>query len=140
MCVCIQVPSTNVVILKVTILGPTVWFFSVASLRVAIDSTMLSCTGPTTVWNKLIPTMVRIRNWQARLDGLPTKHNLMERGVAIHNDRYVLCNKERETGDQIFVTCRRAIEVRRAVNLWWDLLPTHPTSVQKKIEEIGGER
>ncbi|KAJ9558563.1 hypothetical protein OSB04_013177 [Centaurea solstitialis] len=114
--------------------------FSVASLRAAIDSLTLRSAGPVTVWNKFILTKVRIRNWQARIDRLPTKQNLMERGVVLDNDLCILCNEERETGDHILIRCRRAIEVRQAVNLWWNLLPSQPTSVQSFFEEIRGER
>ena len=47
----------------------------------------------------------------------------------------MICKESCETVDHIFTTCRKAIEVRRAVNGWANLLPMHCT----KVSEINDE-
>ena len=76
--------------------------------------------GPTTIWNKVIPLKVRIMNWRARMDRLPTKMNLINRGVVLDNDHCVLCNQSAETGDYIFISCCKATEVMQALNVRWN--------------------
>ncbi|KAJ9561660.1 hypothetical protein OSB04_006820, partial [Centaurea solstitialis] len=93
-----------------------------------------------TLWNKLIPLKVRVRNWLARLDRLPTKFNLGKRGIRLDNDQCVFCNEDIETSDHIFLSCRRSIEVRRAVNSWWDLLPLQSFSMQNFYDDGKGDR
>jgi len=85
----------------------------------------------------LVPIKVRIRNWQARLGRLPSKDNLIKRGIAIGDDRCYLCHESSETGDHIFLSCRKANEVRRAINIWWNLLPTHARTMEEFFNDLG---
>ncbi|KAJ9543996.1 LOW QUALITY PROTEIN: hypothetical protein OSB04_023703 [Centaurea solstitialis] len=87
--------------------------FSVASLRKAIDDMTLRRCGPPTVWNRLLPSK-----------------NLLERGVSLENNRCELCHEARESGDHIFVNCRKATKVRCVVNNWRNLLPMNCLNVK----------
>ncbi|KAJ9560268.1 hypothetical protein OSB04_005428 [Centaurea solstitialis] len=97
--------------------------FTVASLREALDDMTLRRCGLPTIWINTVPIKVRICYWRARLGRLPTKINLVKRRMGIESDLCVMCNDERETGNHIFFTCRKATEVRRALNLWMNLFP-----------------
>ena len=106
------------------------------SIRSAIDDMSLLRCGIPAIWNKLAPLKVRLCFWRARLCRLPTKDNLVKRGLNISDDTCVLCKESCETEDQIFTTCRKAIEVRRAVNVWARLLPTQCTKVMEIDDEV----
>ena len=78
--------------------------------------------GPTTRWNVVVPLKVRIALWRAKLDRLPTKENLLSKGVQIGSALCVLCKDHQENGDHLFVTCTKSTEVRKTVNKWWNVL------------------
>ena len=50
-----------------------------------------------------MPTKVKILKWRAILDKLPTKVNLVRKGVDLENDRCSLCIEEPETVTHLFV-------------------------------------
>ena len=83
----------------------------------------LRCGGPKTDWNRLVPLKVRICNWRAHIDKLPTKENLAKRNVQLYNGTCVLCNETNETKDHIFVSCSQATKVRDTINTWRELFP-----------------
>ncbi|KAJ9543773.1 hypothetical protein OSB04_023480 [Centaurea solstitialis] len=78
--------------------------FSVASLRKSIDDLALKRGTHVVLSNKCIPSKVRIFCWKARLDRLPTKTNLRQRGSDIPDDQCVLCNNSNETADHLFLS------------------------------------
>ncbi|KAJ9565341.1 hypothetical protein OSB04_001307 [Centaurea solstitialis] len=113
--------------------------FSVSSLRYAIDDMLLRRCGAPTLWSKLVPLKIRIHVWRVRLDRLPTKANLLEKGLNLDTDTCLLCNDSGETGDHLFITCRTAVEVRRRINVWWNCLPSLCNSVRDFFEEISSK-
>ncbi|KAJ9566944.1 hypothetical protein OSB04_002910 [Centaurea solstitialis] len=113
--------------------------FSVSSLRYAIDDMHLRRCGAPTLWSKLVPLKVRIHVWMVRLDRLPTKANLLEKGLNLDTDTCPLCSDSGETGDHLFITCRTAVEVRRRINVWWNCLPSLCNSVHDFFEEISSK-
>ena len=68
------------------------------------------------MWTSRVPLKVRICNWRARLDRLATMNNLVKKGMQITDDLCRLCKEDRETADHVFINCRKARDVRRAVN------------------------
>ncbi|KAJ9547368.1 hypothetical protein OSB04_019911 [Centaurea solstitialis] len=71
--------------------------FSVASLRLAMDDMSLPRGGSRISENKSVPIKVRITSWRAALDSLPTKINLIRRGVALGDDLCPLCKHQPES-------------------------------------------
>ncbi|KAJ9566154.1 hypothetical protein OSB04_002120 [Centaurea solstitialis] len=57
------------------------------------------------------------------LDRLPTKENLLSKGLQIGSALCAFCKEHQENGNHIFVTCTKPTEVRRIVNKWWNVLP-----------------
>jgi hypothetical protein len=61
------------------------------------------------VWGSWAPTKVIVFSWQAFLGRLPTRENLLRRGVACDGAAgCVLCGGGRETEDHLFVSCPTA--------------------------------
>ncbi|KAJ9541490.1 LOW QUALITY PROTEIN: hypothetical protein OSB04_027996 [Centaurea solstitialis] len=58
----------------------------------------------------------RVRGLEGFRQRLPTKTNLLLRGIDIDNDHCALCNESEETTDHLFFTCRKAKEVRQELN------------------------
>ena len=107
-----------------------------ASLRRAVDDMSLRSCGPKTLWNKLIPLEVRIFIWKVRIDRIPTKINLIQRGITIKNDCCAFCNEPGETSNHLLINCRKAMEIRRVVNEKGNLLPIHCSSLADFFELI----
>ncbi|KAJ9566373.1 hypothetical protein OSB04_002339 [Centaurea solstitialis] len=93
--------------------------FSVASLRHALDDMSLRRSGICTKWLKAVPAKVRLLNWRVKLNKLPTKDNLLTRGVILDNSLCAFCSDDIESKDHIFRDCCKVQEVRRILNRWW---------------------
>ena len=92
--------------------------FSVSLLRSAIDDRCLVKTGATTRWNACVPLKFRLLFWRAQLDRLPTKENLMHKGIPLDSSVCVLCKEHSESGDHLFARCKKTWEVRNLINSW----------------------
>ncbi|KAJ9547493.1 hypothetical protein OSB04_020036 [Centaurea solstitialis] len=99
--------------------------FSVASLRLAMDDMSLPRGGPRISENKSVPIKVKITSWRAARDSLPTKINLIRRGVALGDDLCPLCKYQPESVKHLFVECDRTKAARGAINNWWRVLATN---------------
>ncbi|KAJ9556005.1 hypothetical protein OSB04_010619 [Centaurea solstitialis] len=91
--------------------------FNVGSIRKALTDIILRRGRPNRVWNKIVPLKVRICNWRARIDRLPTKVNLIKRNLLIEDDTCALCNTTSKTNDHVFIGCQKTIEVQNNINL-----------------------
>ena len=56
---------------------------------------------------------------------MPTKNNLLKKGVALDNDLCPLCLNSPETKEHLFNDCYKVKEVRRAINVWWKVFPNN---------------
>ena len=75
--------------------------------------------GQPTPWLKAVPTKVKIFNWRLNLDRLPTKENMIKKGVALDNNLCPICYGYPETVTHIFKDCALVQEIRRLINTWW---------------------
>ncbi|KAJ9567662.1 hypothetical protein OSB04_003628 [Centaurea solstitialis] len=112
--------------------------YTVGSLRSAVDDMSLKRSGVLTKWNKAVPTKVRIHNWRVSLDRLPTKQNLLKRGVVLDNALCPLSKSEPETRDHVFAACWVTIEVRRKLNAWWNLWVENANNHQNSLVQPEG--
>ena len=103
-----------------------------ASLRSAMDEMRLKRGTYRIDENKCVPIKVRIRTWRAVLDKLPTKTNLIRKGVLLDNDLCPLCNSHPETVNHLFVECDKAIEARGVINTWWKVFASNG----RRLDEI----
>ncbi|KAJ9565851.1 hypothetical protein OSB04_001817 [Centaurea solstitialis] len=99
--------------------------YSVNSLRKAFDDMTLRRGKCSTIWIKNVPAKVSIPFWRIRMNMLPTKDNLLRKGVALVDDICPWCQECPENREHIFVTCRKSAEVRNVINMWWKVLDSN---------------
>ncbi|GKV00002.1 hypothetical protein SLEP1_g12766 [Rubroshorea leprosula] len=73
------------------------------------------------VWNPIVPTKVAALNWKTLLDRIPSKLNLIKRGIIkdMAEGNCVLCNEEIEDADHLFLKCKVARGLWQACANWW---------------------
>ncbi|GJZ24056.1 RNA-directed DNA polymerase, eukaryota [Tanacetum coccineum] len=95
--------------------------FSVKEVRNAIDDLYLPSHSVPTRWVKVIPIKINIFAWRARRNCLPTRINLIQRGVSLDSSSCPICNSGEEDVDHVFFGCNLAQVVSRRLCRWWDL-------------------
>ncbi|GJU48302.1 RNA-directed DNA polymerase, eukaryota [Tanacetum coccineum] len=95
--------------------------FRVKDVRNLIDETFLPKDVSPTRWVKSIPIKVNIFAWKVSLDRLPTRFNLVSRGVPVPSLSCPSCNIVQEDLGHTLFSCDLAIGVSRLVCRWWNL-------------------
>ncbi|GJX17003.1 RNA-directed DNA polymerase, eukaryota [Tanacetum coccineum] len=88
--------------------------FRVKEIRNYIDDLFLPHQAAQTRWIKYIPIKVNIFAWRARQDCLPTRVNLIRRGITIESSLCPVCSVCEEDVCHIFFRCDLAQLVLRA--------------------------
>nr|GEU33246.1 RNA-directed DNA polymerase, eukaryota [Tanacetum cinerariifolium] len=83
------------------------------------ESTVASKLGSSSV--KYIPIKINVFAWRARLDHLPTRSNLVHRGVVLDYSLCPLCGLVPEDIYHVLFRCDTAKLVFRRNCRWWDL-------------------
>nr|GEV82948.1 RNA-directed DNA polymerase, eukaryota [Tanacetum cinerariifolium] len=86
-----------------------------------IDDLFLPSHPEVTRWVKCIPKKINIFVWRARRDCLPTRQNLIRRGVVLESDVCPLCEDSVEEPRHVFFQCSIAQCVIYRICRWWDL-------------------
>ena len=102
--------------------------FSVKEVRIAIDDMTLPSHLEPTRWVKFIPIKINIFVWRARRDCLPTRHNLVRKGVVLESTSCPVCLLGVEDVHHILFRCSLAQEVLHRVCRWWEMDFQHWTS------------
>nr|GEV92503.1 RNA-directed DNA polymerase, eukaryota [Tanacetum cinerariifolium] len=95
--------------------------FRVKEVRNFIDDLFIPSHPEPTRWVKYIPIKINIFAWRARRDCLPTRVNLIRRGVTLESSNCPLCLSCEEDVHHVFFQCDLARAVLRRVCQWWDL-------------------
>ncbi|GKB30254.1 RNA-directed DNA polymerase, eukaryota, reverse transcriptase zinc-binding domain protein [Tanacetum coccineum] len=95
--------------------------FSVKVVRNAINDLSLLSHSDSTRWVKGVPIKINIFAWRARRDCLPTRINLIRRGVTLESSSCPLCLTGEEDVSHVFFRCSLARAVLRRICRWWDL-------------------
>ncbi|GJR76959.1 RNA-directed DNA polymerase, eukaryota [Tanacetum coccineum] len=74
-----------------------------------------------TRWVKYIPIKINVFAWRVRLDCLPTRSNLIRRGVILDSALCPLCDSTVEDIHHVLFGCDNAQIVFRRICRWWDL-------------------
>ncbi|XP_071687375.1 uncharacterized protein [Rutidosis leptorrhynchoides] len=93
--------------------------FSVSSLRKLIDASPMG-SWPTH-WCKVVPSNINFFIWRARLNRLPDKCNLIDKGVSMQDVLCSACNAHGEDLPHIFFNCDTASQVWNNIAAWIDL-------------------
>nr|GEU77674.1 RNA-directed DNA polymerase, eukaryota [Tanacetum cinerariifolium] len=96
-----------------------------------IDDLFLPRQAVPTRWVKFIPIKVNIFAWQARQDCLPTRVNLVRKGINIESSTCLICSSCEEDVNHIFFCCNLAQHVLRRICRWWGLDPNGWTLFQE---------
>lgn len=103
--------------------------YTVSSLRHHIDDRVLPKAPVQWTWNGLVPRKVNILSWRVAHGRIPTRTNLVKKGIG-DNPNCILCGKEEETEEHIFLKCQVSYEVWQNLKSWWQFLPD-------RVVEIG---
>jgi hypothetical protein len=83
------------------------------------------------VWGSWASTKVIVYSWQTLLARLPTRENLVRRGIVLEgpNVGCVLCGKGRETKDHLFASCPMIWVVWSKVHRWFGMTSVVPSTI-----------
>ncbi|GJY37600.1 RNA-directed DNA polymerase, eukaryota [Tanacetum coccineum] len=95
--------------------------FRVKEVRNYIDDMLLPSHSEPTRWVKYIPIKINIFAWRARRDCLPSRVNLIRRGVNLESPNCPLCSSYEEDVPHVLFRCDLAQLVLRRICRWWDL-------------------
>nr|GEV55429.1 RNA-directed DNA polymerase, eukaryota [Tanacetum cinerariifolium] len=95
--------------------------FRVKDIRNSIDDLVLPSWPKPTRWVKLIPIKINVFIWRAHRDCLPTRVNLIRRGVVKESTNFPICGLHEEDAHLIFFQCDLAQAVHRRICRWWEL-------------------
>ncbi|GKV09632.1 hypothetical protein SLEP1_g21103 [Rubroshorea leprosula] len=91
------------------------------------------------VWNPSLPTKVSAFNWQLVLDRIPTKVNLLKRGVIkdMEESKCVVCEEHEEDAAHLFLRCRMTQWLWEACAKWWGAEVKLDIDCLKTFENFG---
>ncbi|GJY80073.1 RNA-directed DNA polymerase, eukaryota [Tanacetum coccineum] len=96
--------------------------YRVKDVRNMLDDFFLPKDEVATRWLPHLPIKLNVFAWRLYLDRLPTKSNLIRRGIQVGSPICPNCISYDEDVPHIFFKCPLAIEVSRAVCRWWDVV------------------
>nr|GEU32941.1 RNA-directed DNA polymerase, eukaryota, reverse transcriptase zinc-binding domain protein [Tanacetum cinerariifolium] len=94
---------------------------SVRSMNKCIDLAILPFSSDKVSWNKTLPFKVNIHSWRLWMDRLPTRYNIVLRGIDLDSVRCPLCDGDIETSQHLFVDCPVACDMWKFISGWWGL-------------------
>nr|GEX49847.1 RNA-directed DNA polymerase, eukaryota [Tanacetum cinerariifolium] len=98
--------------------------FRVKQVRSLLDNIFLPSSNVPTRRVKFIPIKINIFAWRARLDRLPTRSNLMRRGVVIDSDLCPMCGTVTEDIFYVLFRCDLAALISKDLPLVGVRLPS----------------
>nr|GEV63490.1 RNA-directed DNA polymerase, eukaryota [Tanacetum cinerariifolium] len=105
--------------------------FRVKEVRNFIDDLFLPSQDIATRWVKSVPIKVNVFTWRASQDCLPTKVNLVRRGINVESCVCPVCSSGEEDINRTLFRCDLAQQVLRRICRWWDLDPSGWSSFQE---------
>nr|GEY09799.1 RNA-directed DNA polymerase, eukaryota [Tanacetum cinerariifolium] len=96
--------------------------FRVKEVRTILDDIFLLFAVDATRWVKYIPIKINVFAWRARLDRLPTRSNLVRRGVVLDSSLCPLCGLVPEDIYHVLFRCDTTKLVFRRICRWIKLI------------------
>ncbi|GJZ19234.1 RNA-directed DNA polymerase, eukaryota [Tanacetum coccineum] len=96
--------------------------FSVSMARVLINKGTLVIGEEETRWSKVVPIKINVFIWRMILDKLPTRLNLMLRGLDVQSNLCGICGTHIESIDHVMLHCQVASDLWRLIGRWWNLV------------------
>nr|GEW04786.1 RNA-directed DNA polymerase, eukaryota [Tanacetum cinerariifolium] len=95
--------------------------FRVKEVCTILDDVFFPSAADATRWVKYILIKINVFAWRARLDRLPTRSNLVRRGVVLDSSLCSMCGLVPEDIHHVLFRCDTAKLVFRRICRWWDL-------------------
>ncbi|GJR46464.1 RNA-directed DNA polymerase, eukaryota [Tanacetum coccineum] len=95
--------------------------FCVKDARDLVDEVLLPKENVATRWIKTIPIKVNVFAWKLHLDRLPTRSNLLKRGIQVQSSLCPICNVLQEDTSHLFFSCDVALDISRLICQWWNV-------------------
>ncbi|GJR29224.1 RNA-directed DNA polymerase, eukaryota [Tanacetum coccineum] len=95
--------------------------FRVKDIRSALDELFLPSSDVATRWVKFVPIKVNIFAWRASLDRLPTRGNLISRGVTMDSPLCPICELTLEDSSHLFFSCDLGKSISQRICRWWNI-------------------
>ena len=95
--------------------------FRIKEVRNVIDDMFLPSYPEPTRWVNFVPIKINIFSWRARRNCLPSRANLLRRGVNIDSSMCPICMLYVEDVNHILLRCDFAQSVMRRICKWWDV-------------------
>ncbi|GKV15235.1 hypothetical protein SLEP1_g26034 [Rubroshorea leprosula] len=75
------------------------------------------------IWNNNIPSKIATFNWRVVLDKIPTKKNLLKKGIdsVMDDGKCRLCEEEEEDSAHLFLRCKVAKWIWKECAKWWGI-------------------
>ncbi|GJZ44932.1 RNA-directed DNA polymerase, eukaryota, reverse transcriptase zinc-binding domain protein, partial [Tanacetum coccineum] len=89
--------------------------------RLTIDDLVLPSHSEPTRWIKLIPIKINVFMWRARRGCLPTRYNLVQKGVILESTSCPVCFSDEEDVQHLLFRCSLSQEVLHRVCRWWEI-------------------
>ncbi|KVH96764.1 Endonuclease/exonuclease/phosphatase [Cynara cardunculus var. scolymus] len=92
----------------------------VSSMRAAYDDLSLhQVSFQTSWWVNWVPTKINILAWRLLHKRLPTKNNLIKRGVVCLSSLCPLCECAEEDEEHLFIGCSISRQLLKDLCIWW---------------------
>ncbi|KAJ9560897.1 hypothetical protein OSB04_006057 [Centaurea solstitialis] len=104
--------------------NPDKWVWDLTSngsLRSLVEKAFLGVGDKETSWNSKVPSKADIFMWRVMLDKLPTRDNLIKKGMDIDSTLCSVCKMDNESMQHVLFDCINVVEVWRFVEKWWSL-------------------
>nr|GEZ57171.1 RNA-directed DNA polymerase, eukaryota [Tanacetum cinerariifolium] len=98
--------------------------FCVKDVRNLLDEPFLPKDNIATRWVKFIPIKINVFAWKVYLDRLPTRLNLLHRGVHVPSLSCLICSSALKDTSHLLFSYGMASDVVHHVCRWWDLVWT----------------
>nr|GEV05023.1 hypothetical protein [Tanacetum cinerariifolium] len=95
--------------------------FHVKDVRNLLDDLFLPKDDSVTRWSKYVPIKINVFAWRVALDRLPTRTNLLQRGVSVEDLLCPTCHSTQEDLSHVLFSCEVAAAVIRLVCRWWNV-------------------
>ncbi|GJX20252.1 RNA-directed DNA polymerase, eukaryota [Tanacetum coccineum] len=89
--------------------------------RDLVDEVLLPKENVAMRWIKTIPIKVNVFAWKLHLDRLPTRSNLLKRGIQVQYSLCPICNVLQEDTSHLFFSCDVALAISRLICRWWNV-------------------
>nr|GEY20640.1 RNA-directed DNA polymerase, eukaryota [Tanacetum cinerariifolium] len=96
--------------------------FCVIDVRNLLDESFLPKEATVTRWVKFVSIKINFLAWKVSLVRLPTRVNLMHRGIYVSSLPCPICSSHIEDTSHLLFSCTMAADVTRLVCRWWDLV------------------